>query len=576
VRAAVLLLLVAASPVLVAARADGEERRRPGETAAPPGGPSFIAPPAGADVAEALVGPVGPSAFEVAAEVRRRGFWAGRAIGDEACAGCHPDVAAQWRASAHRFSSFNNPYYRLAAEEVVGDRGPEAARFCAACHEPVLAATRLATTDEQRAEPRAQAGITCMACHAIEAAEVAGDGRYRARPDGAFPLDQPFHRARLRPAVLAEPRLCGACHDVTVPATLTAGAPVRSQTDFEAWLASPFAAPDPPRDRAGGGPAGRDPGAASARAEGAGAEPPPASARCQDCHMPLEPAPNDLGAKEGLVRSHRFLTANAALPHLRGDAGSVARVRAFLAGSVSLELAASPGRADVTLLTRRVGHRFPGGTMDSNQVWLEVKARDARSRLLAASGVPDERGRLPPDAHLVRAQAVDAGGRPIARRDLHRAAGIVFDHALDPFTPRRARYALPPATALVEARLLYRKFSADYAEAACRRIEDPPTRRRCEDIPVIEIAAARAAPGRATSPAPSEAPTPSAPPPRTSASPALAAAWRALHPEAAAEADADHTHELHAKAPPRTLRARTSPPRSRQAARERDTAGADY
>ena len=38
--------------------------------------------------------------------------------------------------------------------------------------------------------------------------------------------------------------------------------------------------------------------------------------------MPLEPAvlERDAAAKDGLIRSHRFLGANTALPHLRGDA----------------------------------------------------------------------------------------------------------------------------------------------------------------------------------------------------------------------------------------------------------------
>ncbi len=33
------------------------------------------------------------------------------------CATCHPDVAAQWSQSAHRFASFNNPYYAVSARQ---------------------------------------------------------------------------------------------------------------------------------------------------------------------------------------------------------------------------------------------------------------------------------------------------------------------------------------------------------------------------------------------------------------------------------------------------------------------------
>src|SRR4051812_25863276 len=63
--------------------------------------------------------------------------------GAEPCAGCHADVAAQWTASAHHFSSFNNPYYRVSVEEFRAERGAKSSRFCAGCHEPALIATGL-------------------------------------------------------------------------------------------------------------------------------------------------------------------------------------------------------------------------------------------------------------------------------------------------------------------------------------------------------------------------------------------------------------------------------------------------
>ena len=43
--------------------------------------------------------------------------------------------------------------------------------------------------------------------------------------------------------------------------------------------------------------------------------------------MPLEPAAlGDVSAKNGMVRSHRFLAANTALPFLRGDGETLDRV----------------------------------------------------------------------------------------------------------------------------------------------------------------------------------------------------------------------------------------------------------
>src|SRR5205823_444210 len=116
------------------------------------------------------------------------------------------------------------------------------------------------------------------------------------------------HRARLRPALLGQAALCQSCHKVALTETVTADRWLRGQDDYDPWLAS------------------------AAAGHGAGAIPrPERRARCQDCHMPLEPARlGDAAAKNGLVRSHRFVGANTALPWLRGDAEALARTTQFL------------------------------------------------------------------------------------------------------------------------------------------------------------------------------------------------------------------------------------------------------
>ena len=97
--------------------------------------------PHGRDVGVALGIEEGPSNDEVAAEVARQGFYAGAPVGSGDCIGCHRDVAAQWASSAHRFSSFNNPYYRVATDAFREEKGAVASRFCGNCHEPFLVAT---------------------------------------------------------------------------------------------------------------------------------------------------------------------------------------------------------------------------------------------------------------------------------------------------------------------------------------------------------------------------------------------------------------------------------------------------
>src|SRR5437016_10051778 len=82
-----------------------------------------------------------------------------------ACARCHADIAAQWATSAHRHSSFNNPYYAISINEFRAEKGAPASRFCARCHDPALIedGTIDRVVDENGAA--AQAGIECPGGH---------------------------------------------------------------------------------------------------------------------------------------------------------------------------------------------------------------------------------------------------------------------------------------------------------------------------------------------------------------------------------------------------------------------------
>jgi tetratricopeptide (TPR) repeat protein len=456
----------------------------------------------GREPGAALMGVSRPEPRDVAAEVRRRGFYAGDAIGAGDCSTCHEDVAAQWAGSVHRFSSFNNPYYRVSVEEFRKEKGFVASRFCGNCHEPTVVATGAIDNPIDRTRPEPQAGVTCVVCHSVTHVDLEGNGRYLVdlRP---VPTEKGPHGARVRPPLMAEPRFCAACHKVGLGPEITGERWLRGQNDYDAWHIS------------------------AVSGNGAGSVfRPPATQRCQDCHMPLEPAvKGDAAAKNGMIRSHRFLGANTALPHLRGDAEQEARTAAFLRGKASLSLIWSGrDRLDAVLRARGVGHRFPGGTMDSNEVWLEVTALDGAGRVLARSGDRRPDGALAPDTHLVRAQPVDGTGRPLLRRDPQHMRGMAFDAALTPSDPQVVRYLVPAATARVKARLLYRKFTPAYARLACADLP-PATRGRCLDLPIVEIAAAELAAGAA---APDD--------------PALLIDWGV----ALADATADHADEARA------------------------------
>ena len=50
----------------------------------------------------------------------------------------HPDSFHQWQRSAHRFSSFNNPFYRQSVELMADRVGRERTKWCSGCHDPVV------------------------------------------------------------------------------------------------------------------------------------------------------------------------------------------------------------------------------------------------------------------------------------------------------------------------------------------------------------------------------------------------------------------------------------------------------
>lgn len=411
----------------------------------------------------------GPDAAAVRASVAATGVHLGEPVGTAACARCHPAVVAQWTPSAHRFASFANPYYVASVEAFRAERGFEASTFCGDCHDPLIVAGGKMLAPIDRGTVEAQAGLTCLVCHAIDAPDQAGNGAFQAHVSG--PRPGPEHRAHVARPALRTPTLCASCHRVGLTEAVTADRWFRGQDEYGDWRDSGWS--------------GR--GAPSIWR-------PPEVRACVDCHMPRVPVgPEEKGAVAGRIRSHRFAAANAALARLAQDDAQAAAVAASLAGAVSVALQdGGDGRVDVVMRNRTVGHRFPGGTVDSNEVWVELTAWDARGKVLRRSGGLDAAGHLDPDAHRVRAQPVDDAGLPLARRDVQHQRGVVFDGRLPPGQPRAVRYRLPAGTARVKARLLYRKFSKDYVEFACAEVKEAEARARCLTPPILEVGAAEA------------------------------------------------------------------------------------
>lgn len=102
---------------------------------------------------------------------------------DEACARCHPAVAAEWRASMHGSAALDRYYQATAAVD------PTPA-FCAGCH-----------------APEGAGGIGCVTCHVGSAGVIGARGR---------PHDARAHGV-IADARMATTRACASCHQFAFP-----------------------------------------------------------------------------------------------------------------------------------------------------------------------------------------------------------------------------------------------------------------------------------------------------------------------------------------------------------------------
>jgi Flp pilus assembly protein TadD len=122
-------------------------------------------------------------------------------------------------------------------------------------------------------------------------------------------------------------------------------------------------------------------------------------------------------------------------------------------------------RVDVVVRTRKVGHFFPGGTIDAFDVWLELQAVDEKGQTLFWSGKVQDDGKGPVEkgAHFYRSLLIDAHGNPINKRNAWANRATVYVHLIPPGAADTAHYRMHiPENAgdkiTLHAKLNYRKF----------------------------------------------------------------------------------------------------------------------
>ncbi|HVM74869.1 MAG TPA: tetratricopeptide repeat protein [Candidatus Saccharimonadales bacterium] len=443
----------------------------------------------------------------------------------KACERCHADIYKQWESSAHHFSSFNNQWYRKSIEYMQDVAGVKPSKWCAGCHDPALLFSGMFDTPIKQIvdRPESKAGLSCMMCHSIvQVKSTMGQGDFvleypklhalaasenpvvRSLHDFMVRLNpEPHRRVFLKPFMRNQvPEFCSGCHKVHLDVPLNSYRWIRGFNEYDNWQGSGIS--------------------------GQGARSfyyPATPMMCADCHMPLVPSKDD-GNIDGYVHSHRFPGANTAVPTANEDAVQLQTSQKFLQDKqVTVDIfAISPagklealneksgyqkpelsttfavgeeaetslpkgvaGTArpitapldrvdaavrrgddllvDVVVRTRKVGHFFPGGTVDAFDVWLELQATDDKGQTIYWSGKVEDDGKGPvePGAHFYKSLQIDAHGNPINKRNAWASRAVVYVHLIPPGAADTVHFRMhiPEGTGekiTLHSKLNYRKF----------------------------------------------------------------------------------------------------------------------
>jgi tetratricopeptide (TPR) repeat protein len=123
-------------------------------------------------------------------------------------------------------------------------------------------------------------------------------------------------------------------------------------------------------------------------------------------------------------------------------------------------------RIEVVVRTRKVGHFFPGGTVDAFDVWVELEAVDDKGQKIFHSGEVQDGGRGPvePGAHFYRSLQLDEHGNPINKRNAWMTRSVAYVRLVPPGAADTIHYRLNIPENCgdrihLRAKVNYRKFA---------------------------------------------------------------------------------------------------------------------
>ena len=136
---------------------------------------------------------------------------------------------------------------------------------------------------------------------------------------------------------------------------------------------------------------------------------------------------------------------------------------------------------DVVVRTRKLGHAFPGGTIDAFDIWVELEAKDSNGKTIYHSGkLQWENGPVEEAAHRYRSLLVDAHSNRIDRRNVASIRTVVYAKTIPPGAADVVHFRLKVPkgcgnAVTLTAKLNYRKFDwwNNYFMYAGRTSDDP-------------------------------------------------------------------------------------------------------
>lgn len=408
------------------------------------------------------------------------------------CGKCHQQAYKEWRESAHS-NAFRAPFYKRNVDILIESKGIEFSRHCEGCHNPIALFTGVLTKDSKTKRWFDDEGLTCMTCHSIASIQnTSGTGSYvmgqpavMLNPDGTPRPGLPSfdeilgnpeaHKKAVMKDIYKTSEFCGSCHKAAVPKSLNNYKWLRAFSVYDEWQNSSWA---------------RESALPFYKKE--------VVSTCQTCHMQAEPTTNDYGAKAGLLKSHRWLGANSAIPMFYGYTDQLKKLEAFLKNETlgmdmfaltkedSGQMIAPLDRSDfvlangdkvtlaIVIQNKGIGHSLVPEQRDFYESWVEFKVTDSDGKIISHSGYLEPNGLLEEKAHSYTNRLIGKDGKNLDRHQVWLTRTRAYDNTILPGRSDLVRYKFEiPADAKgplsVTSRVNYRRFRQGWLDYALNK-----------------------------------------------------------------------------------------------------------